>query len=144
MNIRSLSSISTVVYSAAPMTSTVLARAMKALPSAHFLNLYGQTECIASSLPPELHHTGSGAEQALRSVGFPLPGFEVRIVDDDGHPLPDGEPGEVIVRSSSSSAATGATKRRAPRHCATVGVIPETLGDSTSAGCSISSTARRT
>jgi acyl-CoA synthetase (AMP-forming)/AMP-acid ligase II len=32
------------------------------------------------------------------TVGRPLPGLHVRIVDDQGHELPSGEPGEILVR----------------------------------------------
>jgi malonyl-CoA/methylmalonyl-CoA synthetase len=31
-------------------------------------------------------------------VGSPLPGVEVRLVDEEGEPVPDGEPGEIQVR----------------------------------------------
>ena len=34
------------------------------------------------------------------SIGIPVPGCDVLVVDDDGKPLPDGEPGELIVRGS--------------------------------------------
>ena len=32
------------------------------------------------------------------SIGFPVWGVEVRIVDENGHPLPDGELGEIAIR----------------------------------------------
>src|SRR5690606_6536697 len=32
------------------------------------------------------------------TVGVPWPGFEVRVVDQQGNDVPPGEPGEVIVR----------------------------------------------
>ncbi|TCK27637.1 AMP-binding protein [Pseudonocardia endophytica] len=53
--------------------------------------LYGSTElgCVLTSnlgiVPP-------------RSCGFLRPGFELRIVDTQDRPVPDGEPGELIVR----------------------------------------------
>jgi acyl-CoA synthetase (AMP-forming)/AMP-acid ligase II len=37
--------------------------------------------------------------EALHTVGRPRPGVEVRITDDDGRPVPDGEVGEVRLRS---------------------------------------------
>jgi len=37
-------------------------------------------------------------ERIPGSVGSPLPGVEVRLVDEDGVPVPDGEPGEIHVR----------------------------------------------
>lgn len=32
------------------------------------------------------------------TIGLPLPGVEVRIVDDHGRDLPPGEPGEIVIR----------------------------------------------
>jgi malonyl-CoA/methylmalonyl-CoA synthetase len=37
-------------------------------------------------------------ERIPGSVGLPLPGVEVRLVDEEGEPVPDGEPGEIQVR----------------------------------------------
>ncbi len=36
------------------------------------------------------------------STGKPVPGYEVKIVDDNGHPLPAGEIGELAVRGPSA------------------------------------------
>jgi acyl-CoA synthetase (AMP-forming)/AMP-acid ligase II len=99
---RALESVRTVVYSAASMTLATLQRALAMLPNAGFLNLYGQTEAIVSGLPRELHRLeGPHAAAALRSVGFPFPGVQVRIVGADGRDMPVGDPGEIVVRSDS-------------------------------------------
>jgi malonyl-CoA/methylmalonyl-CoA synthetase len=47
-----------------------------------------------------LMHTSNPLDGERRpgSVGRPLPGSEVRIVDDDGRDLPPGEVGNVLVR----------------------------------------------
>jgi malonyl-CoA/methylmalonyl-CoA synthetase len=37
-------------------------------------------------------------ERRAGSVGLPLPGISVRLVDDEGGPVPDGEVGEVHLR----------------------------------------------
>jgi acyl-CoA synthetase (AMP-forming)/AMP-acid ligase II len=111
--------VRTVVYSAAPMTTTILRRAMSMLPNAGFLNLYGQTEVIVSGLPRELHALdGPAAEERLRSVGFPFPGTRVRIVGEDGSDVPEGQAGEIVVQSDAAfrgylddATATAATLR---------------------------------
>jgi acyl-CoA synthetase (AMP-forming)/AMP-acid ligase II len=114
-----MESVRTVVYSAAPMTATVLQRALTVLPDAGFLNLYGQTEVIVSGLPRELHILdGPDAAERLTSVGFPFPGTRVRVVDEHGCVVPVGHAGEIVVRTDSmfrgywqDAAATQATLR---------------------------------
>jgi 4-hydroxybenzoate-CoA ligase len=44
------------------------------------------------------------------TTGKPVPGYEVRIADESGHPVADGEPGELIV--SGPSAAEGYWNQR--------------------------------
>ncbi|MFG2139865.1 AMP-binding protein [Streptomyces sp. NPDC048650] len=47
-----------------------------------------------------LHIFISAADDAIRpgTTGLPVPGFEARVVDADGAPVPDGEPGLLAVR----------------------------------------------
>ncbi len=47
-----------------------------------------------------LHIVLSAADDAIRpgTTGLPVPGFEARVVDADGAPVPDGEPGLLAVR----------------------------------------------
>jgi acyl-CoA synthetase (AMP-forming)/AMP-acid ligase II len=112
-------SVRTVVYSAAPMTPTILRRALAVLPDAGFLNLYGQTEVIVSGLPRELHLLDEpNAAERLNSVGFPFPGIRVRLVGEDGDVVSPEQPGEIVVQSNSmfrgywqDAAATQATLR---------------------------------
>ncbi|ORA19961.1 AMP-dependent synthetase [Mycobacterium arosiense ATCC BAA-1401 = DSM 45069] len=125
-----VASLKTIVYSAAPMPLGVLERALATIPSAGFLNLYGQTEAIVSGLPRELHRVDSS--DVLRSVGFPFPGFRVRIVGEDGADLPVGEPGEIAVQSNScfrgywaDHAATLATLRDGWFHTGDIGRFDE-------------------
>jgi acyl-CoA synthetase (AMP-forming)/AMP-acid ligase II len=51
--------------------------------------LYGFSEGFATMAKPDLHATKP------ESVGRPVIGFEVMIVDDEGRPLPNGEVGEI-------------------------------------------------
>jgi acyl-CoA synthetase (AMP-forming)/AMP-acid ligase II len=126
-----VTSVRTVVYSAAPMSASTLRRALSVLPGAGFLNLYGQTEVIVSGLPRELHTLdGQDAGDRLRSVGFPFPGTRIRLVDETGHDVAAGTAGEIVVKSDSTfrgywddEAATAATLRDGWCHTGDVGRI---------------------
>jgi long-chain acyl-CoA synthetase len=39
-----------------------------------------------------------GRPRKIGSIGYPVWGVEMAIVDDDDRPLPDGQPGEIVVR----------------------------------------------
>ncbi|MFZ5508568.1 MAG: class I adenylate-forming enzyme family protein [Pseudomonadota bacterium] len=54
------------------------------------IELYGFSEGFASMLKPEYHATKPD------SVGTPVIGFEVRIIDDAGRPVPPGQAGEIV------------------------------------------------
>ncbi|MCW2526920.1 MAG: AMP-dependent synthetase and ligase [Pseudonocardiales bacterium] len=98
-----LTGIQTVVYSAAPITTPVLVAAMKAMPDAGFLNLFGGTEVITCALSREFHRAG-GSERdrrRLASVGHPFPDTVVRVIDENGRDCPIGAAGEIVVRSNS-------------------------------------------
>ncbi|MGW1056100.1 AMP-binding protein [Streptomyces sp. NPDC002521] len=61
-------------------------------PGVRVVRQYGQTECKrVSIIPPEVDGGHPG------SVGVPLPGTRVLILDADGRPVPDGEVGEIVV-----------------------------------------------
>ena len=40
-----------------------------------------------------------GTTPKLGSMGKPVPGYDIDIVDPDGNPVPDGEPGEIVIRT---------------------------------------------
>lgn len=54
---------------------------------------YGLTEAA-----PVVSTTMASGTAKPGSVGRPLPGTEVMLVDDSGHPVDEGDPGEVVVR----------------------------------------------
>ncbi len=62
--------------------------------------LYGSTETgtISVNLHPD-------AERHLQSVGPPLDGVELEILDDERRPLPRGQEGEVAIRTSAAITA---------------------------------------
>jgi acyl-CoA synthetase (AMP-forming)/AMP-acid ligase II len=57
------------------------------------MELYGLTEGIGTTLKPEDIETKTG------SVGNPI-NAEIRIIDDDGKEVPQGEPGEIVGYSA--------------------------------------------
>jgi long-chain acyl-CoA synthetase len=64
-------------------------------PQTHVYSMFGLTECKrVSYLPP------SQVEIRPTSVGKAMPNVEVYIVDEQGHRLPPGEVGELVVRGS--------------------------------------------
>jgi acyl-CoA synthetase (AMP-forming)/AMP-acid ligase II len=67
------------------------------VPTAEFFVMYGQTEATAriSCLPSDR------LSEKLGSAGLPLDNLEVRIVDDEGRELPEGQAGENQVRGPS-------------------------------------------
>jgi acyl-CoA synthetase (AMP-forming)/AMP-acid ligase II len=56
---------------------------------------YGLTE--ATGIATMCRHDDD-PETISTTAGRAIPGVEVRVVDDGGHPLPAGEPGEVVIR----------------------------------------------
>ncbi|MGR3321553.1 MAG: long-chain-fatty-acid--CoA ligase [Pseudooceanicola sp.] len=96
---RDLSSLVSIRYGAAPIDTTLLARAMRAIPTAGFTQLYGQTEFspVVTCLPPA-DHLGEGAEARLTSAGRPISTATVRIVDPSRRDLPVGTVGEIAVK----------------------------------------------
>jgi long-chain acyl-CoA synthetase len=78
---------------AAPLAPEVVREFEHRVPGAQILEGYGCTESgavVSVNLP---------GRRTLGSVGPPIPGYEVRIVDPDDAELPAGEVGEVCVRS---------------------------------------------
>ncbi|KIZ15728.1 hypothetical protein SNA_25010 [Streptomyces natalensis ATCC 27448] len=70
------------------------ARALRSvLPGAQVVAMYGMTECKRISIgtpDADLHHPGT--------VGTPLAGTKVTIIDEIGRPLPAGRTGQIVVR----------------------------------------------
>jgi acyl-CoA synthetase (AMP-forming)/AMP-acid ligase II len=94
------SSLRTLIYGAAPISPTLLAQAMHALPQAGFLQVYGQTESgpILAQLDSWMHRPEAGLADKLASAGRPLATAELRIVDHDGRDCGVGEVGQICAR----------------------------------------------
>jgi acyl-CoA synthetase (AMP-forming)/AMP-acid ligase II len=87
-----LSSLAVVNVGSAPIATTTLQRFGAGLGRAEVLCGYGMTEFGAVTAVP----MGDGGRH-LGSVGLPLPGVEVRIVDADGADVEPGGVGQVAI-----------------------------------------------
>ncbi len=94
------SSLENILYGASPITEQVLTASMALLKAPH-TQAYGLTETtgIVTLLPPEDHDPGGPRAHLLRSAGKPVEGVELRLVDPLGNDVPDGEVGEIWVRT---------------------------------------------
>ncbi len=76
------------------MAGDTIAWARDAFAPAELFVMYGQTEATArlSYLPPD-----RGLDKA-GSIGIPIPGVDLRVVDESGATLPPGEIGQIVAR----------------------------------------------
>lgn len=82
------------VSGAAPLSPEVIRRLLD-LTGRYVFEGYGLTEAaptVTSTLMSEVPRPGS--------VGRPVPGVQVRLVDPAGEPVEDGDPGEIQVRGA--------------------------------------------
>ena len=101
-----LKSLKVITYGAAPMPLEVIKKAIEELPGVGFINAFGQTETAATvtALTAEDHNiTGTPEEKEkklkrLSSIGKPLPDVEIKIVDEEGKTVKQGEVGEILIR----------------------------------------------
>lgn len=87
-----LSRIRLAVSGAAPLPPDVL-QAFEATFGVVIWEGYGLTECA-----PAVSTAALGGEAKPGSIGLPLPGLEVRLVDEQGQDVEEGDPGEIAVR----------------------------------------------
>ncbi len=78
------------------MAPDTIAWARATFAPARLFVMYGQTEATArlAYLPPER------GEEKHGSVGIPIPGVELRVVDEAGNDMPAGEVGELVARGA--------------------------------------------
>lgn len=90
-----------VMYGASPMTNALLQQSLTHF-AAGLVQVYGLTETAGyvTTLSPEDHR--SDDPLIVNSVGRPMRGVAVQIVDPHGAPVPDGETGEIWIRSGAN------------------------------------------
>jgi len=101
---RSAPALRRIVYGASPMPVPDIVRTLE-LFGPVLVQLYGQTEAgFISALAPPDHEWAIGTEPPARlaSVGRPTSYTAVRCIDESGDDVPEGEVGEVAVRSDST------------------------------------------
>jgi acyl-CoA synthetase (AMP-forming)/AMP-acid ligase II len=94
-----LTSLAAIAYGAAAAPIALVRRAMAALPQVAFANVFGQTETLGAytTLLPQDHRDPARAG----SVGRPLPGVDVRVVDPaTGDDVAAGTVGELWVNTT--------------------------------------------
>jgi acyl-CoA synthetase (AMP-forming)/AMP-acid ligase II len=94
-----LTSLVAVAYGAAAAPIALVRRAMAALPHVGLANVFGQTETLGAytTLMPDDHRDPARAG----SVGQPLPGVDVRVVDPEtGNDVEPGTVGELWVNTT--------------------------------------------
>jgi len=99
-----LSALTHLVYGGSPIPEGILRRLIGELSWVSLINAYGQTEMAPaiSALAPKHHVVGGPNADRFKSVGQVAPGVEIRIVDEDGKDVPQGEVGEIVARSPGS------------------------------------------
>lgn len=91
---RDFASLRMILCGSAPMPSSLIERLAGVFPNVRFVEGYGMTECgpVATINP-------LAGPRRVGSIGRPLPGFEVKIVNEIGIEIPAGETGELWLRS---------------------------------------------
>ncbi|MCW5852682.1 MAG: long-chain fatty acid--CoA ligase [Anaerolineae bacterium] len=89
-----LSSLRGIFVGAAPLTRAIK-ESFEAKTGARMIEGYGLTEAVTAIMANPFH-----GQHKLGSIGLPFPDVDMKIVGlDDGHDLPPGELGEIVLRS---------------------------------------------
>ncbi|MGI6852539.1 class I adenylate-forming enzyme family protein [Mesorhizobium sp. 1B3] len=94
-----LSTLRMIGYGAEPIPRNTLARALDLFGPILVQN-YGLTEAMmtCTTLPPE-HHFDAAGNPRFGAIGRPYTFVEIVLRDEAGNPVPNGEIGEITVRS---------------------------------------------
>jgi len=83
-----------VLVSGGDVLPTALAEELRAAsPHTRLVNIYGPTETTIFACAYEL----SGEVDGTVPIGQPPPGYALHVLDEDGKPVADGEPGELWI-----------------------------------------------
>lgn len=102
-----LGSLRLLIYGSSPMDVEWIKKTVQAFPNTDLQQCYGLTETspilVAQERDDHRRALESGNTAILRCAGRPLPGVELRILNDDGVEVPTGHMGEVVVRGPNVS-----------------------------------------
>ena len=97
-----LSSLRQIIYGSSPISIERIKEMLERFPGIDAIQAYGLTETspILTMLPMSDHRQAlkTNDDLLLKSVGRSLPGVDIRIVDEAGIELGNGEAGEIVVR----------------------------------------------
>jgi long-chain acyl-CoA synthetase len=98
------SSFKTIVYGGAPMYAADIQRALRIM-GPRFVQIYGQGESPMVGTALSRFHLSDTTHpdhlQRLASIGVAQTPVQIRITNEQGHDLPLGEVGEVLIKSDS-------------------------------------------
>ena len=101
---RDFSQLKRITYGAAPISESLLREAISVF-DCEFVQYFGQTETCGGILSlawPDHQKALSGRPELLRSCGRSTAGVELKVCDENGNELPDGETGEFVVKSGTN------------------------------------------
>jgi long-chain acyl-CoA synthetase len=117
-----LSNLRYVLSAGAPL-SAATADAFKAAFGVSIRQLYGSTETGVISI-----EAASASENLEPSVGYPIPGVSVRIVDENGRDVPGGAEGQVAVASKYAASTYENVEGRGESHFTDGRFFPGDIG----------------
>ena len=96
---RALPSLRLIQQAGGKLPPVLVEELLAAKPAAKLFVMYGQTEATArlSYLPPDKLRDKPG------SIGKGIPGVELRVLDENGEPVPPGERGEIYATGANIS-----------------------------------------
>lgn len=125
---RDTSSLRFIIGGGEKMPEPLVEKILRAFPNAWFSDAYGLTETVSGDTFNDTEHVLA----KVGSVGRPVIHLEIRIVDETGAPVPQGQFGEIALRGPKVSpgywrdqAATAAAFRDGWFHTGDVGRLDE-------------------
>jgi long-chain acyl-CoA synthetase len=90
-----------IIYGSSPMPLDLLRQCLDVF-GCGFCQAYGMTETSGTIvyLPPEDHDPAGN--RRMRAAGIPMPGVEIKIVDESGERVPHDTVGEIVTRSQAN------------------------------------------